>query len=165
VDKLFKYKLLLPNTLQFRHCLKFIVGDNPPLCEVLSKNTQQRNSSKSKSEMSFKNVKTCKIHGAPDMSTSNINNILNLSSERRFISMICFLAQLYFKILNIEDRPESYKETRRKFVCNLIFSILSHCKPINYYYPMRALTELYLEKESEKTLRKRLNAKDYLTYK
>jgi hypothetical protein len=30
---------------------------------------------------------------------------------------------------------------------------------------MRALTELYLEKESERTLKKRLNAKDYMTYK
>jgi hypothetical protein len=30
---------------------------------------------------------------------------------------------------------------------------------------MRALTELYLEKESERTLKKRLNAKDYMAYK
>lgn len=42
---------------------------------------------------------------------------------------------------------------------------MTHCKPQHYYYPMRALTEFYLEKESERSLKKRLIAKDLLTYK
>lgn len=42
---------------------------------------------------------------------------------------------------------------------------MKHCDPKHYYYPMRALTEFFLEKESEKVLSKRLNAKDFLTYK
>ena len=42
---------------------------------------------------------------------------------------------------------------------------MTHCIPKYYYFPMRALTEFYLEKESEKALRKRLKDKDFLTYK
>jgi hypothetical protein len=46
------------------------------------------------------------------------------STKEKFISYICLLAQLYFKILNIEDGHEDMKEVRRKYLCNLLFSVL-----------------------------------------
>ena len=50
-------------------------------------------------------------------------------------------------------------------MCNLLFTMIEHCKPKHYYYPIRALTEFLLEEENEKALSKRLNAENLLTHK
>ena len=42
---------------------------------------------------------------------------------------------------------------------------MKYCKPKAYYYPLRAIAEFFKEKESEKELSKKLNAKDHLNYK
>ena len=78
---------------------------------------------------------------------------------------MCLLAQLYFKILKIEDGQEDYKEIRRKYLCNLLFSIIQNCNTKHYYFPLRALAEFYFEGESEKALSKRLNEDSLLLYK
>lgn len=87
------------------------------------------------------------------------------STKEKFISYICLLAQLYFKILNIEDGHEDMKEVRRKYLCNLLFSVLQNSQRNHYYYPLRALAEFYIEGESEKALSKRLTESNLLTYK
>jgi hypothetical protein len=43
--------------------------------------------------------------------------------------------------------------------------MMQHCEPKYYYYPLRALTEFFLEEETEKALSKRLNAESLLSYK
>lgn len=60
---------------------------------------------------------------------------------------------------------EKIKESRRKLVCNMLFSMMEHCKIKHYYYPLRALAEFFVEGESEKSLSKRLNAENLLKYK
>jgi len=75
------------------------------------------------------------------------------------------LAQLYFKILKIEDGQEDMKETRRKYVCNLLFSIIQNCERKHYYFPLRALAEFYFEGESDKALGKRLTEDTLYLYK
>lgn len=101
------------------------------------------------------------MHGNIDIK----EHVIDLTSKKRFIPFICFLAQLNFKILNIEDRVESLKESRRKFICNLLFTMIEHCKTKHYYFPLRALTEFFLEEENEKALSKRLNSESLMAYK
>ena len=91
--------------------------------------------------------------------------VIELIKKKIFIPFICFISQLFFKILNIEERHESFKETRRKFVCNILFNMLDHCSSKYYYYPLKALTEFFLEEDAERSLSKRLNAESLLTYK
>ncbi len=43
--------------------------------------------------------------------------------------------------------------------------MIEHCEVKYYYYPLRALTEFYIEGESEKALSKKLNAENLLIYK
>jgi len=104
----------------------------------------------------------CSVHGGVKIQDILIDLC---QSPQKFISYICLLAQLYFKILNIEDVEEKIKEARRKLVCNLLFSMIEHCKIKFYYYPLRALAEFFMEGESEKALSKRLNAESLLKYK
>ncbi len=72
---------------------------------------------------------------------------------------------MYFKILKIEDGQEDMKETRRKYVCNLLFSIIQNCERKHYYFPLRALAEFYFEGESDKALGKRLTEDTLYLYK
>ena len=67
--------------------------------------------------------------------------------------------------MNIEDSIEALKEQRRKTICNLMFSLIETCKVKHFYYPLRALTEFFLEGENEKSLSKRLNSESLLGYK
>ena len=87
------------------------------------------------------------------------------STKEKFISYICLLAQLYFKILKIEDGNEDQKEVRRKYLCNILFSVLQNCQRSHFYFPLRALAEFYLEGESEKALGKRLTEENLFIYK
>jgi hypothetical protein len=66
-------------------------------------------------------AKVCGVHGNCDIREHMIDLT---STKEKFISYICLLAQLYFKILNIEDGHEEQKEIRRKYLCNLLFSVL-----------------------------------------
>jgi len=75
------------------------------------------------------------------------------------------LAQLYFKIMKIEEVDDKYKEQKSKLICNMLFSMIEHCPAKYYYYPIRALTEFFVHGESEKALGKRLNSKSLLHYK
>ena len=43
--------------------------------------------------------------------------------------------------------------------------MIENCKVKNYYYPLRALTEFYLEGDAERALSKRLNSESLLCYK
>jgi len=106
--------------------------------------------------------KVCGVHGCCDIREHMIDLT---STKEKFISYICLLAQLYFKILNIEDGHEDMKEVRRKYLCNLLFSVLQNSQRNHYYYPLRALAEFYIEGESEKALSKRLTESNLLTYK
>lgn len=87
------------------------------------------------------------------------------TTKERFISYICLLAQLYFKILKIEDGLEDFKENRRKYLCNLLFSILQNCEKKFYFFPLRALSEFYFEGETDKALGKRLTEDTLFLYK
>lgn len=75
------------------------------------------------------------------------------------------MAQLNFKILNIEEKHESQKEMRRKYICNLLFTMVQNVDKEDLFYPLRALTEFYLEEDNERALSKRLNAESLLSYK
>jgi hypothetical protein len=48
-------------------------------------------------------AKSCSIHGSSDIRPQMIDLT---STKEKFISYICLLAQLYFKILKIEDGQE-----------------------------------------------------------
>jgi hypothetical protein len=85
--------------------------------------------------------------------------------DSKFIQFVCFIIQFKFKLLNIEDIRQDEKDKQRKELCNLLFNILENCKQEMYYYPIRALTEFYAEKDEERLLGKRLNSENLLCYK
>ena len=107
-------------------------------------------------------AKQCGVHGVCDIKAHTIDLT---STKEKFISYICLLAQLYFKILKIEDGQEEHKEVRRKYLCNLLFSIIQNCEKKHYYFPLRALTEFYLDGDSDKALGKRLTEESLFIYK
>ena len=43
--------------------------------------------------------------------------------------------------------------------------MIENCKSKHYFYPLRALTEFFLEEENEKALSKRLNSESLIDYK
>eukprot|EP00347_Sterkiella_histriomuscorum_P003504 403364047 len=177
VDKKFSYKIFFYNLNQFRFCQKLYEEDalkNPavqqPLCEhldihivekrVQNQRKQQLNYLAGQSEKSITTV-PCQTHGSHNVQS----NTIDLSkSQQKFISYVCLLSQLYFKILKIEDTNEKIKESRRKMVCNLLYSLIEHCNSKYYYFPLRALSELFSESESEIALSKRLNSESLLYY-
>ena len=48
---------------------------------------------------------------------------------------------------------------------NILFMILENCKSEFYYYPLRALAELYAAEVQERSHGKRLNSTNTLDYK
>lgn len=174
VDKIFSYKIFFQCISQYRHCQKQQESKGPDskMCNILKKpDSKQRTSGKSKNKftqeafngeiLNVNNIQGCEIHGSIDL----MENIIDLGNKKLFISYTCFLAQLMFKIMNIEEKDELQKEHIRKFICNILFIMMDHCDSKFYYYPMKALSEFFLEKEAEKSLSKRLNAESFLSYK
>lgn len=70
---------------------------------------------------------------------------VNLDQPKKFISFVCFLIQFKFKLLNIDDISLAEKNRQRNDLCSLLFSMLENCDNQYYYYPMRALSEFYME--------------------
>ena len=56
------------------------------------------------------------------------------------------------------------KEVSQKLLCNILLIMLHKVSPANYYRPLRALKELFLEEATEKDIALRF-AYDLLTYK
>ena len=65
------------------------------------------------------------------------------------------MIQFKFKLLNIEDINPQERDRQRKDQCFLLFSMLENCEPKFYYYPIRALSEFYVEEVYERSLGKR----------
>ena len=81
---------------------------------------------------------------------------------------MCFLATLFFRILNISTSSQIDPVTKQvysKFVCNILFQFLRYCKSDNMYYPLRALVEYFNLTQRDVSQSKRLNAESLLMYK
>lgn len=55
------------------------------------------------------------------------------------------MAQIYFKIMKVSDYDDKSRELRRKIICNIIFNILENCEVQHFYYPLKALAEMFSE--------------------
>lgn len=103
------------------------------------------------------------MHGLADHKSNSIDLTLN---PKQFISYVCVLAKIYFKILKVSAECDNKtKENRRKIICNIIFNIIEHCQTQYYIFPLKALSEMFSESQSEMLLSKKLNSQNYLEFK